>query len=600
MPLAIELAAARTRAMTPHQIAARLDDRFRLLTGGARTALPRHQTLRAVVAWSWDLLDERERAVARRLSVFAGGATLEDAEAVVADGDLVAPEDVLDVLAGLVDRSLVDATGTTTTRYRMLETIQAYAAERLAESGERDRVRAAHVARFVDLAETAEPHLRTAGQLPWLARLAAEHDNFAEALHTAAAAGDADAAVRLTAALVTYWIIHGAAAEAQAWLEETLAVPGPAPAEPLALVRLVHGASEMAEGRHIAGLRSVAHARRVVRRLGHRPRHPMLRYLDALPGLGREDLAAVTEALDRARNDDPWTRAAADLVQGHMAINLGDITMGFERIRAAHEAFTGIGDRWGAGTAATGLGELRMFAGEHDAAIAAFDEAVALFGEIGVVDDLPFVLVRRGTLWLRAGHPDRARADMAEALRASETHDGLASGQMPARAGLAEIALRLGDLDEAERQLALCRAVLDRSRRVPLQSVAVYHQITALTALARGDLARARAERDLALRAALTARDMPVLAVGAECAAAVAVAEGDPARCAELLGWAEALRGGADEGSLYVPPLVRAGEQALGAEEFARARARAANRPRPEILELLGDGDPPGFQALRR
>ena len=128
-PLAIELAAARLRALTPAQVADRLGDRFRLLTVGSRTALPRHQTLRAVVDWSWELLDEAERRVLRRLSVFNGGATPDSAEEVLG-------EDVIDVIASLVDKSLVMATGNAEVRYRLLETVRAYAAERLAEAGE--------------------------------------------------------------------------------------------------------------------------------------------------------------------------------------------------------------------------------------------------------------------------------------------------------------------------------------------------------------------------------------------------------------------------------------------------------------------------------
>jgi predicted ATPase/DNA-binding SARP family transcriptional activator len=151
MPLAIELAAARLRSMTPEQVATRLDDRFRLLTGGSRTALPRHQTLRAVVDWSWELLDEAERALLRRLAVFAGGATAEAAEQVCAGP--VAAADVFDLLTVLVDKSLVVAVGDGRPRYRLLETIRAYGLERLAEAGEAEQVRRLHAEHFLALAE---------------------------------------------------------------------------------------------------------------------------------------------------------------------------------------------------------------------------------------------------------------------------------------------------------------------------------------------------------------------------------------------------------------------------------------------------------------
>jgi predicted ATPase/DNA-binding SARP family transcriptional activator len=185
MPLAIELAAARFRAMSPEQIAARLDDRFRLLTGGSRTAMPRHQTLAAVVGWSWDLLDDAERALWRRLSVFAGGATLAAARRVCAGG-LVAADQVPDLLAALVDKSILtvrhDQDGP---RYRMLDIIRAYGQERLAEAGERESLRQAHAAHFRELAAAARDHLLGAEQLVWLQRLSEDQDNLHAAVRGA-------------------------------------------------------------------------------------------------------------------------------------------------------------------------------------------------------------------------------------------------------------------------------------------------------------------------------------------------------------------------------------------------------------------------------
>ena len=160
--LAIELAAARLRVLTPAQVAARLDDRFRLLTHGSRTAQPRHQTLRAVVGWSWDLLDEAEQTHARRLTVFSGGASLTAVEAVCG----VPADDALELLTSLVDKSFV---GSNAGRFWMLETIRAFAAERLTAAGEEEQLWRAHARYFVALAETADPHLRRAEQREWLA-----------------------------------------------------------------------------------------------------------------------------------------------------------------------------------------------------------------------------------------------------------------------------------------------------------------------------------------------------------------------------------------------------------------------------------------------
>ena len=172
IPLAIELAAARLRSLTPGRLAERIGDRFGLLDHGSRTALPRHRTLRAVVDWSWELLNEDERSVLRRLSVFYGGATAEAVARVCDHGDPV------DLLAGLVDKSLLiladDAAGV---RYRLLETVREYAAERLEQAGEAEAVRAAHTAYFLEFAEAADPKLRGREQLEWLARLDADHGN---------------------------------------------------------------------------------------------------------------------------------------------------------------------------------------------------------------------------------------------------------------------------------------------------------------------------------------------------------------------------------------------------------------------------------------
>jgi predicted ATPase/DNA-binding SARP family transcriptional activator len=181
MPLAIELAAARLRTMSIDQLAHRLDDRFRLLTGGSRTALPRHRTLRAVVDWSWELLTDAERMVLRRLSVFSGGASLEAAERVCV-GDSVEQDQVLELLTSLAEKSLLVTEGDDAPRYRMLTTIKEYAADRLAEAGESDLARQAHLAYFTELAEAAEPHLRRAEQLEWLATLETDHDNISAAL----------------------------------------------------------------------------------------------------------------------------------------------------------------------------------------------------------------------------------------------------------------------------------------------------------------------------------------------------------------------------------------------------------------------------------
>ena len=189
MPLAIELAAARIRVLSVDQIAARLDDCFHLLTGGARTELPRHQTLRAAIDWSYDLLTERERGLLRRLSVFAGGWTLDAAEGVCAD-DRVERKDILELLSHLVDKSLVTiAEREPAIRYRLLETVRQYARGGLEQAGEAATVRGRHAGYFLGFAEAVEPRINTAERSEQLARLDRERDNLRDALHWSAENG---------------------------------------------------------------------------------------------------------------------------------------------------------------------------------------------------------------------------------------------------------------------------------------------------------------------------------------------------------------------------------------------------------------------------
>ncbi|MFJ8750551.1 BTAD domain-containing putative transcriptional regulator [Streptomyces sp. NPDC102441] len=241
LPLAIELAAARLRMLTPRQIADRLDDRFRLLTSGSRTVLPRQQTLRAVVDWSWDLLDEDERAALRRLSVFSGGCTLAAAEAVCADRPGEA-HDVAGVLGSLVDKSLVVAAPAADgrMRYRLLETVGEYAAERLDEAGERDAVERQHLVFYRELARTTDPELRGAGQLAALELLQREYENLRTALRRAVAARDEQEAFCLVLSLSWYWQMRDLRSDALQWAEAAAAL-GPDPfAGPARLAPSIH------------------------------------------------------------------------------------------------------------------------------------------------------------------------------------------------------------------------------------------------------------------------------------------------------------------------------------------------------------------------
>ncbi len=231
IPLAIELAAARVNVLSIEQIDSRLNDRFRLLTGGSRTAVARQRTLKAAVDWSYDLLSDSERRLLRRLSVFAGGWTLEAAED-VSSSDGVERDEVLDVLSRLVDKSLVNADSDSgeSRRYQFLETVRQYGRERLLRSGEAERLRDRHLAFFHELVQRAEPELTKAGQVSWLNRLHREHDNLRLALEGCLAAPErGDQALEFAAALFWFWLKRGYFREGQEYLERALSASARTP-----------------------------------------------------------------------------------------------------------------------------------------------------------------------------------------------------------------------------------------------------------------------------------------------------------------------------------------------------------------------------------
>jgi predicted ATPase len=226
IPLAIELAAAKVRVLTLEQIAERLDDRFRLLTGGSRTALERHQTLQATIGWSYNILSPAEQVLFRRLSVFIGGWTLEAAESICTeDSGPVRSATILDLLAQLINKSLVIAEEMQerSLRYRMLETIRQYGNERLVDSGESDHLRDRHLDYFLDWAEAAAPQLIQPEQLEWLAKLDRDYENLRLTLKWALRKESPEPALRLCAALGTFWRIRCYWMEGSQWLNQALA-----------------------------------------------------------------------------------------------------------------------------------------------------------------------------------------------------------------------------------------------------------------------------------------------------------------------------------------------------------------------------------------
>ncbi len=241
IPLAIELAAARIKVLSAEQIAAHLDDRFHLLTDGSRTALPRHQTLRALIDWDYGLLSDKERTLLRRLSVFAGGWGLEAAESVASDeSETVARSEILDLLGRLVDKSLVEAEERVgEARYRMLETLRQYAYEKLGQAGETRLFASRHLVYLADLAEKADSKMRGGEQLAWFDRVETEHDNVRAALAWAHE-HDPRAGLKLSSSLGRFWLLRGHLSEGSDWTHRLLSRAGdcPLPMRAKALCRL--------------------------------------------------------------------------------------------------------------------------------------------------------------------------------------------------------------------------------------------------------------------------------------------------------------------------------------------------------------------------
>jgi predicted ATPase/DNA-binding SARP family transcriptional activator len=596
MPLAIELAAARVRALSPQQIAARLDDRFRLLADGGRPVLPRHRTLRAVIDWSWELLGDAERVLLRRLSVFAGGATLEAAERVCAAPSLdgLAADEVLYLLAALVDKSLVvagetDATGEP--RYRLLETVRAYGEERRREAGEDTALRLVHAGYFLELAEQAEPELRRAGQLTWLARLTADRDNLHAALRTAVDGRDAALTLRLVAALGWWWFLRSARAEADEWLAQALALPGEAPpalrAQALAFRAMLAISGGLDFSRALEDIEVAAGLLQGLSPANRRALHPLLASLPVLQAIFRnDDAGGLATARELRHHPDPWVRALAHSVAGALLVNLGEVAEAEAQLDRALGGFRELGERWGLGQVLLARAELSAGRGQRDAAVAALEEAREIFEGIGDREDVGQLVIRLALERARAGETGQAEELLAVADRIA--HEvGAEDQKFFVRHIRAEIARWLGRLDEARERLDAVVADFERSGNPIGQRHAILLVSKGELEVAAGDLDGARRCYRRALEKALAANDRPVIARVVELHADIALAGGDPERAAALLGTAEVLRGMADEADVDVARVRAAARAALGDEGFAQVYRRGTARPREELLAAL-------------
>lgn len=595
MPLAIELAAARLRSMSVRQIAERLDDRFRLLTGGNRTSMPRHRTLRAVVEWSWELLTEQERQLAARLSVFTGPARVESVAAVCSGAGL--PHgDVVYVLSSLVEKSLVDAVdgpeengvgGDAGMRYRTLETVRAYCAERLDEAGESAATRTAHAAHFLEFAETAAPSLQRGDQLEWLQRLDRENDNVLTALHRYTASGDAEGATRLAAALGWYWSAWDNHSDVLARLREVMDVPGRAPERSRAVVELMLAFFDHGDGWTDRLRRGAAR----VRDCDAMSRYHYLAVFEPLAWMLVGEFAEMDTAVRRALElPDAWAHAAGMYAAAAGAEHRGDLRVGEEYARSAAEEFAKVGDRWGYAQAISMRAGFLSLSGDHVGAIEVYTESVDSVRQLRSSEDLVPQLVRIGWERARAGDVDGARESLREAEALSD--DAVPHHRMTVSCGFAEIARVSGDLVRARRYLDEARRLLDEPTAFPAPMRQMVLAFDARTLVDEGELERARERLATAVEIGRDGGDMPMTGMLADRVARVLFAEGSPERAARMLGVGKAMRGVLDEGDPDVRSLRADLDAALGPQAHRRAFGAGADLARgdahAELARALG------------
>ncbi|MCT4353801.1 winged helix-turn-helix domain-containing protein [Streptomyces sp. Je 1-79] len=575
MPLALELAAAKLRSMSVDQIARRLDDRFRLLTSGSRTALPRQRTLLALVAWSWDLLDEPERILARRLSVFPGGATVAALEGVCADDTLPA-DDVVYVLGALVEKSLVVSSGEGEPRYRMLETVRAFAADRLTRAG--DDVSLPFADHFLALAEEIEPLLRTGEQLRAIAVFDAEHDNMVAALRSVLDARDAARASRFVRAMFWYWGIRGMTTQFETFLGEVLELGDALPAE----ARVAFGLVLSAAGVPDAGAPPVRGDVDDAEVLGFHPALPLLRMSQPAGDAGRRE-RGLRQSLS---SPDPWVRASAYWAHDFVLSEQGDLESGAEARAEALRGFEEVGDRWGLVMSLLPLGRDHSLRGEYGPALAAFERAVAISSELGTEEHLTWTKFRLSQERSRAGDHEGALRDLHAAQRQARErgHRRVEAGLLPQLAYAHRIA---GEFAEADEALDRMEPLVHRLPYPEATSRDIVAADRMANLIARGAAEEARALLPRAVRGYGARGDSSGLTWVAEQLALLLALEGDPEGAAAAQGVTRAIRGAFDLGDPQMRTLTADLITKLGEPAYRAAYERGADLPRQEALATL-------------
>ncbi|GAA1505357.1 BTAD domain-containing putative transcriptional regulator [Sphaerisporangium rubeum] len=564
LPLALELAAARLRTLSPAELTAGLSDRFRLLTTGSRVAAPRHRTLRAVIAWSWDLLGEDERTVAERVSVLPGGVTRESAAAVCA-GTAVVPSEVPELLAALVDKSLLRL-APDAGRHRMLETLREYGVERLADRGALGAVRDLAARHLAGLVAREDPLLRGAGQLAALRVLRAEYDNALAALRHLCDTGDGAGAVALALDLSWYWLILGLHADAVYWHEQALALPATGDrrdrdiAEAVLLLNRMNARSPLTVEllrENEAALRALAD------RLVAYPSLPGIAGVMAAITLHflREHEASLALVRRLADGPDVWLSGLAHMFRASFAEDEGDLDQVRADVAAALDAFGRAGDRWGLAAVLPARALLRQYDGDLDGALGDLREARSLareFGSLSLADEV-FLDVRWIDLHLRRGEDAQAEA-MLHAVRERVERSASPALAAAVAASEARMWLRLGDLDRAWACVEAAGA-----------GDVTAGTVRASVCVRRGDAEGAGVALAVAYEAALEGGDLPSVATVAVAGAELAGLLGRHRDVALLLGAAARLRGTHDVSDPQIQAMAACGRTALGEDVFAAA-----------------------------
>ena len=635
IPLAIELAAARIRMMQPARVLDALDDRFRLLTGGNRTVMPRQQTLEASVAWSYDLLDNDERMLARRLSVLHGFA-LETAEAVGSD-ESIDPYAVLDLLTRLVDKSLVQVTETDgETRYRMLETVRQFLHGRLIEAHEADAVRSRHLVHFLDLAERLEPLLALANGPVHLGRLSSDLDNLDDALEWAASNGQQDELLRLATALTLFWELRGHLASGARWFaralssDEAMIVPSTVLARGLwgaAHVALYCGDYALATGHSAAALQmaeSVGDNWATARALNtvgamtslsdpEPARATLARSIDygasigdlwavadgwkmmTVTGLIDHDETVVAESLAELRRTaeqlgSRFFLAWYHYMVGYFAHGRGEFPLARESFEESLRCCDAVGDPSTGGFSEVWLGMLEADSGEFEAGANRINrllaKAAAVGSELGAADGI-FTL---GRVLVGLGDSTAAR-DMAEGSLELFRGVGVPLWLAHVLLVVAEASRVEGDLTGAAAALTEIATLELSGRNLFVRARIDYER--ALLAHASGQTAEAEHLLVAVLTAQVSCGYRPDAARTLEALGAIALHAASPSESLRCFASAQAIRTAV---GYVAPPVERRAIDAardhcremLGEDEAAAACAAAEVVPLTEIVEWLG------------